>query len=508
MNRYSTILTLIGLAGFAAPSLAQQPVEIASIEQPEPTRPGVFLFAEDATIPAPASIPTEMIQVKSILLDQAALSRLRVGNSAILSPENDAEEWIVDSVSNPNPDTRIVRLRHATDPTGYCAFLTYQDATAMTLHMPSRKQTYRLHFVGGGQYHIWRVNRDALEMEGSPLQVGEEPVRITPPDDIPLPPPGYDDRDAGACGGTSRVLDILIVYTAETRDAAGGTTAIRAEAALAVDHFNTAAIGSSMSTRMRLVYCNLIDYIEANDQDIDLPRLRATADGFMDDVHTTRSSVNADMVELIVNSGSGLGYCPGGAPTYTGSPFNTGAWWRIAATFTTAHECGHNLGAGHDAAVEPPCGPAYGAGWRWTGNDANGYCSVVAYPTSFYERILRYSNPNINYQGVATGHATQGFNVQVIINNDNTVEAFEATRYDIYVNFAWGGVEAGTAAFPYDTMAEGVANIDVPNTGASEDSTPSVVAVAMSWTAGTQTYQTTISKAMTIIPCGGEVTLQ
>lgn len=491
---------LVGLAGIAPAQIAQ-PEQVEAI----PSRPAVFLFADDPAIAPPASIPTEMIQVKSVVLDEAALSRLGVGDSAILSPENLAEEWIVDSISNPSPDTRIVRLRHATEPTGYCAFLTYQDATAMTLHLPSRKQAYRLHFVGGGQYHIWRVNRDALAMEGRPLQVGEEPVRITPPDFDPTLGGGYDDRDAGACGGTSRVLDIMIVYTAESRDAAGGTTAIRAEAALAVDHFNTAAIGSSMSTRMRLVYCNLVTYTEAGDHDIDLPRLRSTDDGFMDDVHTTRSSVNADMVELILNSGSGLGYCPGGAPTYSGSPFNTGAWWRIAATFTTAHECGHNLGGGHNVADGGACGPSYGVGWRWTGNDSNGYCSVIAYPTGFYERILRYSNPNINYQGVPTGipagQPNEAFNVQVLINNDNTVEAFEFTRYDVYVDFAYGGAENGTASQPYDTVAEGVTNIDTPNTGAGELPTLYI-------DAGTQTYQATISKAMTIIPCGGPVTIQ
>ena len=103
--------------------------------------------------------------------------------------------------------------------------------------------------------------------------------------------------------------------------------------------------------------------------------------------------------------------------------------------------------------------------------------------------------------GQPIGSANEAFNVQVLINNDNTIEAFELTRYDIYVDFAFGGIELGTAGNPYNTVAEGVAALDTPNTGAGENPT-------LYLDAGTQTYHATISKVMTIIPCGGPVTIQ
>lgn len=497
-SRWATavLLATAGLA-MAQPEQVAPPEEVVIPQGPTP-----MLFIDDEAVAAPAFVPGDMIQVKSIRLDRAALARLRVGDGVVIAPERqEGDVWIVQSVERPAPNVHIVRLRHLTDESGYAAFLTYDDATAMTLQVASRRATYRLQFAGGGAYHVWKVNQDNLVPEGTPLPMGEIPPRITPPDEVPpMPPGGYDDRNPGGCGGANPVADIMIVYTAAARDGIGGTSAMRAEAALAVDHFNTAAIASSMTTRMRLVYCDLINYTGAGDHDTDLPRLRSTNDGFIDGVHTTRDNVNADIVELVLDYGSGLGYCPSGAPTYSGSPFNTVAYWRMAGTFTTAHECGHNYGGGHDAAVEPPCGPAYGAGWRWTGNDSNGYCSVIAYPTSFYTRVLQYSNPNVNFMGVPTGNAASGHNARVILDNGNTMEGFELTRYDIYVNFSYAGIEIGTPAFPYNTMAEGVTNIDTPNTGAGELPTLYV-------TSGTQTYQTTITKAMTIIPCGGSVTL-
>jgi hypothetical protein len=468
------------------------------------------LFLAAPGVEPAANMPPEYDHSQSITLNAAALRAAVPGRQFLISPEPGVvDQWFVESVSEPNMDQggyRIVRMSMANDPTAYAAFCTYQDATAMTMQIASRKVTYRLQYLGNDAYHVWKLDPENTPNEGDVHgALPDFPPRIISEDDDDWRPeePPYAPRDAGACGGTSRVLDIMIVYTGQARDAIGGTTAMRAECALAVDHANTAYIGSAMSTRMRLVYCDFVSYTESGDQDIDLPRLRSTNDGFMDGVHTIRDTVNADMVALVNDTGSGLGYCPGGAPTYANSPFNTCKWTRVAATFTLAHECGHNQGAGHDVANGGACGPSYGVGHLF-GPSGDGWCTVMAYPTSSNPRVLRFSNPNINYNGYATGVAIgspgEAFNARVIIDNDNTIEAFEATRYDIYVNFAWGGLEFGLASFPYNTVAEGVANIDTPNVGAGESPTLYI-------TSGAQNYIGTISKVMNIIPCGGAVTI-
>jgi hypothetical protein len=507
MNRTRTMICgLLMSCGLALPALAQM---VPPIQEGQglavDVRPVANLF-----LPAPEALaapsPGEFRHAQSLKLDVAALGAMKPGRLVEIETEGVKDRWVVSSISEPNADYRLVRLKHETDPAGYAVFCTYQDATALTMQIPSRQKLYRLHFAGGDIYHLWRFDLDNAPREARPLTaIPEMPLERGPLDDDwrPDEPGGYTQRDAGACGGTSRVLDIMIVYTVQARDAIGGTTAMRAECALAVDHANTAYQASAMSTRMRLVYCNEIAYTESGDQDIDLPRLRSTNDGFMDSVHTTRDTVNADMVALVNDTGSGLGYCPGGAPTYAGSPFNTCKWTRVAATFTLAHETGHNLGAGHDVANDGACGPSYGVGHLF-GPVGNGWCTVMAYPTGSNPRVLQFSNPNITYNGYATGVAIgapgEAFNARVIIDNDNTVEGFEGTRYDIYVNFSYVGIEVGLPAFPYNTLSEGITNIDTPNTGAGENPT-------MYITTGSTSYTGTISKVMNIIPCSGPVTI-
>jgi|GEM_PF-6656184 hypothetical protein len=465
----------------------------------------VPLFLDAAVEPAePAS---EFDHARSITLNAAALHNAAPGKQLLISPEPGVvDQWYVESVSQPTDLIRIVRCRMADDPTAYAAFCTYEDATAMTMQIASRGATYRLQFAGNGVYHVWKLNFDKTPNESEPLPSPVEPPRFIGPDDDDWIPDGtgYAPRDGGGCGGGNPVLDIMIVYTAQARTAIGGTSAMRAECALAVDHANTAFRNSAMATRMRLVYCNEVAYTETGNQDTDLSRLRGTSDGFMDGIHSIRDDVNADMVSLVNDTGSGLGYCPGGTPTYAGSPFNTCKWTRVAATFTLAHECGHNLGGGHDVANGGACGPSYGVG-RLFGPASAGWCTVLAYPTGTHPRVLYYSNPNVSFNGYATGvpigQSGEAYNARVITDNDNTVESFETTRYDIYVNFTYGGfIEIGTPAFPYNTFVEGVTNIDTPNVGAGELPTLYV-------SGGQQNYTGTVSKAMTIVPCGGAITI-
>lgn len=279
------------------------------------------------------------------------------------------------------------------------------------------------------------------------------------------------------------------------------------EAALAVELTNEAYAGSLNNLRARLVYCDEINYVEAmdpnggSDMDTDLDRLTGAGDGFMDGIHALRDTLNADLVVMYQNTGSGLGWCPETPAHEIG--FSVAAWWRAAGTFTHAHETGHNIGCGHSREEnDGPCGPSYGLGWRFFGDDDEGYCTTMAYENDTYDRILRYSNPNVQFQGEPTGNPVgdplEAYNALVINNNDGTVNSFELTRFDIYVNFAHNGLEFGTAVFPYDTLSEGVSAVAVPAVGAAELPNLYVTSGNTSWTG-------TISKTMVIHACGGTV---
>ncbi len=502
-----TPVLALALAASAAPAQDRIDQGEAAINV---MRPIVELLEPAENVPPALLVPEGMTVVRGVRLREDLLRSLAPGQEFTVTPEPGVVISCIVSEARRATDRYSTVVGFAGDDSqGDVLFSTYEDATAMILSVPSQRLRYRLQFAGGGLYQVWKIDEASLAPEAPPLQAPPELPRILEPDDDDyLPPealePGFGERVGGGCTGGTPILDQMVVYTPAARDAMGGDSAIRAEAAIAVEALNTAFSSSAMSTRARLIYCNVIAYTEGADQGVDLDRLRNTTDGFMVQVHTIRDAVNADMVILYNNQGTGNGYCPGGTPTYSGSPFCTSAWWRAAATFTHAHEVGHNMGGGHNVADGGACGPSYGVGWRFTGTDSNGYCTVLAYPTGFYTRVLRWSNPNISYQGTPTGVAiglpNEAFNARVLIDNDDTIEGFELTRFDMYVEIGPAPfIEIGTYAFPYNTLAEGVAAISVPSTGAAESPTL--------YLRNSTLVNLTISKEMTIIPCGGAVTI-
>lgn len=460
----------------------------------------------------PTSPPIGFTPVRTVTLDPDTLERLTPEKLVDVEPETAlGRTWSISRVNIPAAHVRIVHATLVDDPAALAVFVTYDGVTAMSLRIPSQRAIYRLHSLGGNQYEVWRLDPVQLEPElcgrvSRTRPPGPPRVIVEGDDDWqqvdgPDPHGGDGPESPGGCGQTIAIIDTMVVYTPAARLAMGSHAAIRAEAALAVELTNVAYQSSLNSARARLVYCNEINYTETGNMNTDLDRLTNTDDGFMDNVHGLRDTVNADLVVLYQNIGSGLGWCPS-APEH-GDGFSTAAWWRAAGTFTHGHETGHNLGCGHSREEEDgPCGPSWGLGWRFTGNDSNGYCTIMAYENETFTRILNFSNPNVSFMGQPTGNAIgtsmEAHNSWVVAANDGGVAGFEFTRFDVYVNFSWTFGENGTAAFPYNTLPEGVTAIASIPPGAAEF--PNLYI-----TAGTTTWTGSINKPMIIRSCSGVV---
>lgn len=384
------------------------------------------------------------------------------------------------------------------------------DAVALNVHVPTMEKLYRLQYVKDGLHAMTQLNQallpDCEETAQNPLaSIPQEPA--TEGDDDYAGPVegdgGFGGRDAGGCFGATRpVLDTMIVYTDDARVAAGSTAAIRAECVLAIEATNECYVNSGISARARLVYCAEVSYNETGGSFNDhLDRLTDQSDGILDSIHTSRDSYNADIVAMFIadTESGGLGWCRVDNQDYS---FSVTLWSIAAPSYVHAHETGHNLGCAHDRA-NADCGPSYtyGYGWRFFGNSGTQYRTVMSYAPG--TRIPNFSNPNRTFDGVATGvaagQANESYNALTINNRDTIIEGFQLTRYDIYVNFAYFGVQFGTASAPYSVFSSGVAAV---GTGINAGEVPTLYVRT-----GTTTYTGTISKPMTIRACSGQVNI-
>ena len=394
-------------------------------------------------------------------------------------------------------------------------FSVQDDAVASDITAPTWGVHYKTKYAANGVHLVCNIDDMKYAPCGGtkksePLLPGEEPEDWVPEAEELLNLPRFTgeerngeqsgDPTLGACAAPLVVFDAMIIYTDVARAAAGGTSAIQAEIQLAIDRTNESYDNSPISARMRLVSRYEVTYNEVGIYDDHLDRLTGTngqgGAAPWTTARTNRDTNNADFCTLFVADGDacGLAWCTSAADR----GYSVVTWDCAAGNLSHPHEIGHNQGCGHDIA-NGSCGYSnYAYGWRFNGNDGNQYRTVMAYAPG--ARIPYFSNPGRTYLGTATGTATAD-NERVIEERKGTCEAFETTRWDIWVDPAFGGIiEIGTFTLPYDTVAEGVANLDIWVGGASEY--PNLYLKE-----GTNVFTGTISKVMTISPCGGPATI-
>lgn len=251
----------------------------------------------------------------------------------------------------------------------------------------------------------------AVALGATPPQLGHNPRRgPRQPLDcgigaVPLPP----DARAGECPVRRSVLagysaddgatiDVMVVYTAAARDAAGGTAAIEALIDTAATGMNDAWANSEINPRVRIVRKALIDYVETGQAALDLPRLVEPADGHLDSVHADRDACGADLASLWVNNldYGGVAYqlVALGSDEDGRFGFSVLRWDNVPFDIF-AHELGHNFGCQHDRENAPNAGFfPYSYGYREPGGV---WKDIMAYPPG--QTIPHFSNPDVIYNG-------------------------------------------------------------------------------------------------------------
>lgn len=202
---------------------------------------------------------------------------------------------------------------------------------------------------------------------------------------------------SGCDDGT--VIDMLVVYTATARSAAGGTAAIEARIAAAITDTNAAFANSLVDTSVNLVHTEEVAYTETGSSDIDGQRLLDPADGFLDEVHGLRDQYAADIAVLWVDALDTGGRVLAAMDVNGDGGFHE--MRQAEGTLTMAHELGHNLGCVHDRPNASPFNYfPYSYGYRDPGGAFHTIMAVLPPNTPL---IPYFSNPDVSYMGLPTG---------------------------------------------------------------------------------------------------------
>ncbi|MCF8083469.1 MAG: hypothetical protein K9M96_10255 [Deltaproteobacteria bacterium] len=222
-------------------------------------------------------------------------------------------------------------------------------------------------------------------------------------------------------------IDVMMVFdnTAKTWvDTHGGMNAFAADA---VAKMNQATTNSNVDLIFHLVHAAQVNYNYSGNLQTDLYALQAGT-GNLSVVHDWRDTYAADLVAMLVDTGSAYGWIGQGylLTTMSGSPaygFTVNSIRSVDIKHTMTHEIGHNLGAHHSKDQVDDPGPnsalnTYSAGWYFTGTNTVDYHTIMAYNSdgngTFYQSAPLFSTPLITYQGTAAGDADDGDNARTI----------------------------------------------------------------------------------------------
>jgi hypothetical protein len=234
------------------------------------------------------------------------------------------------------------------------------------------------------------------------------------------------------CGrnANATTIDIMLVYdtTAATWVASKGGMATFSQDA--VNRMNLAMQNSNVDINFRLVHAMSVPYTSSS-LNTSLSAIQGGQGSFAS-VHTARNTYGADLVAMLIDTGSaygtvGIGYTLwswSGIPNYA---YTATAIRSVEISQTLTHEVGHNLGAHHAKAqtssdpgpntlLTSPTAP-YSAGWYFTGTNNVKYHTIMAYnynDSVFYNEAPLFSTPLISHQGTLAGDAANGDNARLL----------------------------------------------------------------------------------------------
>ncbi len=286
---------------------------------------------------------------------------------------------------------------------------------------------YQIRHAGANTHAIYQIDQSAFPPEAELDTVQYTEAQLAEAARSPM----VDDGS---------IIDILVVYTADARSGEGSTANIEALIDLAVAETNQSYANSDIIQRLNLVHTEEVVYTESGNIGTDRNRLKATSDGFMDNVHALRDTHAADVVTLIVENGGGycgIAYIMTTVSTaFEDSAFNVTARSCATGYYSFGHELGHIMSARHDRYADPTDNSPYTYNHGFV-NVTDQWRTVMAYNSECSAsgvsctRLQYWSNPNVTYggdpMGIAEGAVDAADNHKTLNNTAPTVANFRAS---------------------------------------------------------------------------------
>ncbi len=242
---------------------------------------------------------------------------------------------------------------------------------------------------------------------------------------------GSGQQGGSADGLTFTEIDVMVVYTVNARNLAGGTNEIEALIDLALARANSVFINSEVGIRLRLVRVEEVAYTEI-DNDTDLDNIQL-GNGAFASVPGWRNASGADLVSLFSTGSGGLAFLYNGGGN--AADFGYSVVGIAGAESTFIHEVGHNLSLRHDRQNDNTNNPlySYSHGWRFTPSGSPELRTVMAYAPG--SEVPYFSNPDVTYMGTATGVAIgetlESNNAQTLRNTKAAIAAFRSANGNV-----------------------------------------------------------------------------
>ncbi len=241
-----------------------------------------------------------------------------------------------------------------------------------------------------------------------------------------------DSESASTQRGVTVEFDVMILYTPEARDGAGGVAGIEATAQAAVDAMNLSFSNSNVDAEGTISYLGLANYNDTGNSSTDLTWVRNDPT-----VAALRNNFGADMVSLLVNnmSGCGRGYVmrsPG--PGFAGSAFQVTRRSCAVGNLSFAHEFGHNMGLEHNPEDSSASSASASNPWSFGHYHNGSYRTVMSYSAQCANGCSRrqyFSNPDVQFNDLATGIDGSRDNARTLEQTAAIVADFRPTFIDL-----------------------------------------------------------------------------